>query len=175
MRALMLVLGFLLGVASALAYAMFVARPPEVTTPAADITDAPVMVTFDDQVVTGLIRRAAQDSHDLGVAPASLSAELRDDTIIVHAAVDVLGGRTDGTVVLHPTIVSGKLHVEVVKASLGSMPLPALEQLVEDQIDKRVGALIAGLPITLTGVRVEHSRGLIVECRVDFDHLTASR
>ena len=105
----------------------------------------------------------------------SLRAELGDGTIVVHAAVMVAGQGTEGTVTLRPTLTGGRLGIAVVETNLGSVPLPALDQMLETQVNARVQSLLAGLPVTITGVTVERGRGLIVTCQVDLQRLPKAR
>jgi hypothetical protein len=167
MRFVLFLLGLLLGVAGTLAYAMFAGAPAAqtVTQPPAD--DAPVTVTLGKPFLDGLLQRTVLELPGVGATPADLHVELRDGTIAVLADIDVMGRNARGETVLKPVLRDGRLRVEVVETNLGAIPLPAMERVIEDRINTRLRALLAGIPVTFTGVTVDHARGLVVACRVD--------
>ncbi len=171
MRFFLFLFGIALGVAGTLAYTMFVEHPA--TTPVAQIlpTDPPITVTLGESFLTALVRRGALDTPGISVPGNALRAELADGTIVVHAAVEVVGQSTEGTITLRPKLTGDHLAIEVVETNLGSVPLPAMDQMLETQINARVQSLLAGLPVTITGVTVEKGRGLIVTCQVDLAQL----
>ncbi len=171
MRFFLFLFGIALGVAGTLAYTMFVLHPA--TTPVVEAlpADPPITVTLGESFLTAIVRRGALDTPSFSVPGNALRAELGDGTIIVHAAVEVVGQSTEGLVTLRPTLTAGRLGIAVVETNLGSVPLPAMDQMLETQINARVQSLLAGLPVTLTGVTVERGRGLIVTCQVDLQRL----
>lgn len=171
MRFIILLFGIALGVAGTLAYSVF-ANPPE-TVPAAQAlpADPPITVTLGESFLTALVRRGTPPTQGVSVPPTALRTEVRDDAIVVHANVDVLGKMTQGTAVLRPVLRDGKLKIEVVETNLGDLSIPAMEQVLEQQIDMRLRMLLEGLPVTITGVKLERGRGLIVTCNVDLERL----
>ena len=66
---------------------------------------------------------------------------------------------------------AGRLRIEVVETNLGSIVLPAMDQLLETQINDRVRLLLDGIPVTVTGVAIDPARGLVVTCQVDLERL----
>jgi len=171
MRVLLLVLGFALGVASTLAYATF-ASPSQVPPPVATLpSDPQLTVTLGERLVTEIIRRSILETPGIGEARPELSVSLRDDLIVVDATVDVLGKRASGTATLRPKLDAGRLRIDVVETNLGTLPMPPLEQVLENQINSRIASLLAGMPVTFTGARVDRTAGLTVTCRVDLKQL----
>jgi hypothetical protein len=167
MRVVMLVLGFVLGVTATLAYAIF-ANPPRASIATRPIPeDAPITVTLGAPFLDAILRRAAIAAPVALARPSDLHVELRDDAIVVHATVDVLGRITRGSAVLRPVLREGRLRVDVVETNLGALPLPALERLIEEQVNARIRSLLSGMPITFTGASVDRERGLVVTCRID--------
>ncbi len=165
MRILLLLLGFALGVASTLAYATF-ASPSQVPEPVALESDPQLSVTLGEPLVTELIKRAIAETPGVSARP-DLRVVLRDDAIAIDASVDVLGQRANGTALLRPKVDGGRLRIEVVETNLGTLQLPPLEGILEKQINARIASLLAGMPVTFTGARVERTRGLTLTCRVD--------
>lgn len=171
MRFVLFVFGIVLGVAGTLAYTMFVVNPAPAPLPQVLPPDPPITVTLGESFLTAMVRRGALDTPGFTIPGSALRAEPIDGAIVVHATVDVLGQTTEGTVTLRPIIAGGRLRVAVIATDLGSVPLPAMDRLLEAQIDARVQSLLAGLPVTVTGVRVERGRGLVVTCEVDLKRL----
>ncbi|MEO6772078.1 MAG: hypothetical protein ABI467_03540 [Kofleriaceae bacterium] len=173
MRLLLFLFGIALGVAGTLAYAMFANQThAEVVAVARPLPqNPPITVTLGEPFLTGIVRRAALETPGVAVAPTQLRTELRDGVIIVHANVEVLGHTTDATATLRPVLRDGQLRIDVVKTSVGTMPIPALDQVLEQQINARVQSLLAALPATITGVEIDHVRGLTITCSVDLDKL----
>jgi uncharacterized protein YpmS len=174
MRFLLLVLGIALGVAGTLAYATF-ASPSQVPATAPLPADPQLTVTLGDRLVTEIIRRSVLDAPGLGTTKPDVAVTLRDDLIVVDASVDVLGKRASGTATLRPKLDGGRLRIDVVDTSLGTLPMPPLEQILEKQINARIAALLVGMPVTFTGARVDRTRGLTVTCRVDLAALDLGR
>jgi hypothetical protein len=168
MRLLLLLLGVVLGVAATLAYATFASSPS--ITPAEPLpADPQITVVFGERFIAELVRHAIAETPN---APTiELTTELRDDAIAIAARVDLLTGRAEGQALLRPILDHGKLKVDVIETTLGAMPVPALEQLLERQINDRIRSLLAGMPVVVSGVRVDRMRGLTVTCRVDLDSL----
>ncbi len=172
MRFLLLVFGFALGVASTLAYATF-ANPSQVPPPptAALPADPQLTVTLGEHLVTEIIRRSVLEAPGIRDAKPQLSVSLRDDAIVIDATVEVLGKPASGTATLRPKLDAGRLRIDVVETNLGTLPMPPLEQILEKQINARIASLLAGMPVTFTGARVDRTRGLTVTCRVDLSSL----
>jgi uncharacterized protein YpmS len=170
-RFFILLFGIVLGVAGTLAYSVL-ANPPE-PVPAAQAlpADPPMTVTLGESFLTALVRRGTPPTTGVSVPPTALRTEVRDDAIVVHANVDVLGKMTSGTAVLRPVLRDGHLKIEVVETNLGDLSIPAMEQVLEQQIDARLKSLLDGMPVTITGVKLERGRGLIVTCNVDLDRM----
>ena len=177
MRFLLLLLGIVLGVAGTIAYGMFVATS-EVPAPQAVATHAPMTVSLDERFLTAVMQRAVSDgtvtAPGVDVPRTQVKAELGNGVIVVHANVEVLGQPTRGTVTLQPQLDAGRLRVAVVETNLGSIQLPAMDELVETQINNRVASLLDGLPVTVTGVAIVRGRGLVVTCNVDLERLDQS-
>ena len=173
MRLLLFLFGIALGVAGTLAYAMFInGTAAEASVVAQPLPpNPPITITLGEAFLTGIVRRAALETPGVSVPPTQLRTELRDDSIIVHANVDVLGQATDATATLRPVLRDGQLRIDVVKTSVGTMPVPQLEQVLEKQINARVQSLLAAMPATITGVEIDHAHGLTITCAVDLDKL----
>lgn len=171
MRFFLFLFGIALGIAGTLAYTMFVLHPAPSPMPQVLPPDPPITVTLGESFLTAIVRRGALDTPGVTIPGNGLRAEPIDGAIVVHATVDVLGQTTTGTVTLRPVLDAGRMHIVVVSTDLGSVPLPAIDQVLEAQIDARVASLLAGLPVTVTGVRVERGRGLVVTCEVDLRRL----
>ncbi|HTL31935.1 MAG TPA: hypothetical protein VL326_02355 [Kofleriaceae bacterium] len=174
-RFVIFLFGIVLGVAGTLAYGMFVVSGPgPLPTPVA--THAPVTVTLDESFLTALMQRAIADAPatkvpGVDVSKTRVRAELRGDMIVVHASVNVLGAPTEGTVSMRPVLRNGRLAIDVVETNLGAIALPAMDQVLDKQINARVQSLLDGMPVTVTGVGVDPGRGLAVTCQVDLDRL----
>lgn len=165
MRFLLLSLGFALGVSSTLVYATF-ASPSEVPVTAPLEQDPQLSLTLGEPLVAAIIERAVAEAPGLGARP-KLKISLRDDAILVDVGVEVLGQQASGTATLRPKIERGRLRIDVVETNLGTLPIPPLEQVLEKQINARIASLLAGMPVTFTGARIDRTRGLTVTCRVD--------
>lgn len=174
MRVVLLVIGFLLGVGATLGYGMFVATH-HVPAPQPIAQRAPMTVTLDESFLTALMQRAAiaetVSAPGVAVPRTQVRAELHDDLIVMHAAVEVLGQSTEGTVSMRPVLSNGKLKIDVVETNLGAISLPAMDDVLARQINDRLGSLLQDMPVTVTGVRVEPYRGLTVTCQVDLEQL----
>lgn len=175
MRIVLFLLGIVLGVGGTLAYSVL-ANPAEPAVSAPLPTNAPITVTLGESFLTAVLRRSAitpAPSGAPGVAvPASaLRAELADDKIIVHATVDVLGKPTESTATMRPVLRDGRLVIDVVETNLGDLSIPALEGVLDQQINARLASLLQGMPVTFTGVKVTRAGGLVVTCQVDLAQL----
>jgi len=176
MRFVVFLLGTILGVGGTLAYSVL-ANPAELPAATASLpANAPITVTLGESFLTAVLRRSAispAPSGTPGVAvPASaLRAELGDGEIIVHAAVDVLGQPTESTARMRPVLRGGRLAIEVIETNLGDLSIPALEGVLDQQINARLASLMEGMPVFVTGVKVTRDAGLIVTCQVDLAQL----
>jgi hypothetical protein len=85
--------------------------------------------------------------------------------------VEVLGRATESTATLRPVLRDGHLAIDVVSTNLGNLPLPAMEQVLEKQINARLQSLLEGMAVTITGVKVDRGKGLIITGDVDLDQL----
>jgi hypothetical protein len=83
----------------------------------------------------------------------------------------VLGQSTEGTITPRPVLDAGRLRIEVAETNLGTIQLPAIDQLLEVQISDRIRSLLDGLPVTVTSVGIDPARGLILTCQVDLERL----
>lgn len=177
MRFVLFLLGIVLGIGGTLAYGVFVASPPP-PRPQALIEEAPVTVTLDERFLTALVQRAvaagAVQAPGVDVKRTQVDARLGNGVIIVRANVEVLGQPTRGTVTLRPVLDAGRLRFEVVETNLGTIQLPAIEQVLETQVNDRVGSLLDGLPVTVTSVAIQPGRGLVITSQVDLDRLDAT-
>ncbi len=172
MRLFLLALGFVLGVGATLVFAIFI-RPTGTPVVRSLPAEPSITVVLGEHFLGEMIRQAVRESPGMATAPTDIRVRLRSDTIVVHASVEVLGRRTEGTAVLRPVLKQGRLRVDVVQTSLGAMPIPPLEQSLEAQINARIGSLLTGMPVTFTGVRVEPTRGLVLTCNVEVESLGA--
>jgi hypothetical protein len=173
-RFVLLLVGIVLGVLGTVAYGMFVATPP-VPAPQPVITHAPMTVALDERFLTAVMQRAVSDgaaaAPGVDVPRTQVSAELRNGLIVVHANVKVLGQPTDGEVTLRPVLEAGRLRFQVADTALGSIELPAIDQVLEAQLNDRIRSLLDGLPVTVTSVGIDPARGLVLTCQVDLDRL----
>ena len=174
MRFLLLVVGIALGALGMVAYGMFVATPA-VPAPQPVITHAPMTVALDERFLTALMQRAVMNgavaAPGVEVPRTQIRAELANDRIVVRANVEVLGQPTEGTITLRPILDAGRLRVRVVDTNLGSIQLPAMDELLETQINERVRSLLDGIPVNVTSVGLDPARGLVLTCQVDLDRL----
>ncbi len=171
MRLVLFVFGVAVGIAATLAYAVFShpATPVPVAQPLP--ASAPITVTLGERFLTGVLRRGALETPGVAVPRSALRTELRDDTIVVHANVEVLGRATESTATLRPVLRDGHLAIDVVSTSLGNLPMPAIGQVLEKQINARLQSLLDGMAVTITGVKVDRGKGLIITGDVDLDQL----
>jgi uncharacterized protein YpmS len=162
MRFVLFLFGIAIGVAGTLAYAMFLApqSQPAVALPLP--TNPPVTLTLGQSFLTELVRHA---SH------TDLRTELKEDAIVVHANMEVLGQATDGTAELRPVLRDGQLQIDVVGTNVGAIPVPQLQDTVAKQINARVHSLLEGMPVTITGVHVDREHGMTITCDVDVTQL----
>lgn len=175
MRFVLLLIGIALGIAGTLAYSIL-ANPAEPTVATPLPANAPITVTLGESFLTAVLRRSAispAPSGAPGVAvPASaLRAEVGDGELIVHATVDVLGKPTETTARMRPVLRGGRLAIDVIETNLGDLSIPALEGVLDQQINARLASLMQGMPVTFTGVSVTRGIGLIVTCQVDLAQL----
>jgi hypothetical protein len=170
MRFVLFLLGVVLGVAGTLAYGLFVHPEPSVPAARPVLAEAPLTITLGERFLTGVVQRAALDApRGVDVPPANLRVTPRDGVLELHAAVEVLGNTTSGQAILRPVLRDGRLVMDVVETNLGAFPIAAVEKVLEQQINARIGSLLAGMPVTFTGVRVDAARGLTLTCEVDLD------
>lgn len=170
MRFLVFLLGLALGIAATLAVVVFAPARP-VSPPRPLPQDAPISVTFGDRFLTSLVRNADLPSPPgVTIERTQLRVQLRDDDLVVHAGITVLGNPVQATVVLRPALRGDHLAIEVVSTDLGTMPLP-IERVLEEQINRRLAWLLDGIPVTITGVAVERGHGLTITCEVDVEQL----
>ena len=174
MRVVLLLVGIALGVLGTIAYGMFVATPPA-PAPQAVIQRAPMTVALDERFLTALMQRAVSEgvvgAPGVDVPRTQVHAELRPGLIVVHANVEVLGQPSEGTLTLRPVLQAGRLRIEASDMNLGSINLPAMDQMLEQQINNRLSSLLDGMPVTMTSVGVDPAHGLVVTCQVDLDKL----
>lgn len=174
MRFLLLVVGIALGVLGTVAYGMFVATAP-VPAPQPVISHAPMTVALDERFLTALVQRAlangAVEAPGVDVPRTQIDATFGKGVIIVRANVEVLGQPSEGTVTLRPVLDAGRLRFQVAETNLGTIELPAIDEVLETQINERVGYLLDGLPVTVTSVAADPAYGLMVTCQVDLDRL----
>jgi len=168
MRLVTFILGLLLGAAGAVAYMMFgmPARQPVVTAPLPK--DPALTIVFGPGVVDQVIQRGAREA----AAEASahdVRTELRNGVIVVDGEVELLGQTSHASVELRPVLRAGQLRVDVAQPSVGALPVPvpALEQILERELDTRIHAMLDGMPVTLSGVQVDPVRGVTVTGEVD--------
>ncbi|HUS29854.1 MAG TPA: hypothetical protein VMZ53_15220 [Kofleriaceae bacterium] len=176
MRFVILVVGIVLGIAGTVAYGMFAATDPvPVARPVP--THAPMTVTLDESFLTALMQRSLSGSGSnavpgVDVEKTRVRAELRGDQIIVHASVEVLGAPTEGTVAMRPVLRDGRIVLDVVETNLGSIALPAMDQLLDKQINDRIHSLLDGMPVTITALGIDPVlRSLVLSCQVDLERL----
>lgn len=167
MRFVLFLFGIILGVGGTLAYVVL-AHPADPAAIAAPVpVNAPITVTLGESFLTAVLRR----SPPVAARATALRAELRDGEIVVHVAVDVLGTPTEGTAVLRPILRGGRLAIDVVSTNLGDLSIPAVDAMLDQQINARLASLLAGMPVTFTSVRVTPGVGLVVTCDVDLARL----
>lgn len=167
MRFLVFVLGVALGVAGTLVLLLFRAPPamPPAPTTAAPSSEPQLSVMLGEQFLTEVIRRSARDM-EAGVAGVQiepdLRVELRDDSVVIHSVAEVLGQKTNATAVLQPVLRDDKLRIDVVRTDVGALPIPAMENVLERAVNARIASLFDGVPVHITGVRVDRVRGLTI-------------
>ncbi len=163
-----LVLGFILGVAAAVGYLWLTGS--EALPPGRPLAEhPPVSVTFGEPFLTAVIRRSVASAPMMG-SITDLVIQVEPGAIVVKGNVEVLGRPSVATATVRPVVRSGRLRFDVVSTNLGDLPVP-VEQMLEDQINTRVRALLADLPVEVTGVSVVPERGLVITFRVDLDQV----
>jgi hypothetical protein len=167
--------GFLAGaLAMAAAQSLIQARlgstdvPPATPDPNPDLT-----LTLSPGLLTAFVRQ----SVERGEAPLPVQ-DVRVQTapgrVILLGRFEVLGRQVDGSIEMVPFLDGGKVHMRVVQARLGSLPVPgSIERLVETPINQRIEAATAGYPATLTSVRAD-TAGVTVTARVRPEDLRPS-
>jgi hypothetical protein len=171
-RLAILIAGVLLGVAGTAVYLVSAAEtppPPLQALPA----EAPVSMTFGEAFLSALIRDGLTES-DVPAAIEDVRVEAQAGALVVTGTTDVLGKRVPASATLHLQVSGGKLVVDVAQTEFGALPVP-LEQALATQINDRIAGLIAQLPATITGARVEPGRGLTVTAQVDVDRINEPR
>ncbi len=170
MRFLAFLFGIVVGVGGAVAYMVFT-PPVDAVTPSKLPSSAPLTVTFGEPLITGLLQRGSLRIPGASVPPDSLRAEVGDGVLTVRATVDIAGRQTQAKAVLRPIVDQGTVRVEAVEGTLGVLPVPALQQLLDEQVNPRLRTVFGGLPATVTGVALEHDRGLSVSAEIDLTRL----
>ncbi len=164
---LLLLFGFLAGaLAMAAAQSLIQARlgssdvPSATPDPNSDLT-----LTLSPGLLTALVRQ----SVERGEAPLPVQdvrVQTAPERVILLGRFEVLGRQVDGAIEMAPFLDGGKVHMKVVQAGLGSVPIPgSIERLMETPISQRIEAATAGYPATLTGVRAD-TVGVTVMARV---------
>ncbi|HLL24945.1 MAG TPA: hypothetical protein VK427_22580, partial [Kofleriaceae bacterium] len=175
MRFVTFVFGLIVGVGATLAYVVFFAAPPSATATGGVLAEAPITIALGEQFLTGVFQRSPIASpQGVNVPPRDLRVVLGNETLELHATIDVLGRPTGGRAVLRPELRDGRLHIEVTDSNLGTLPLGPLDRVLEEQINARLGALLAGMPVTFTGVTVDPARGLTLTCDVDLNRVAGA-
>ncbi len=172
MRFFTFLVGVIFGVGGAVAYMVFAAPmappPPSAALP----KDPPLSVTFGESLITDLLKHSTVRAPGVEIPPGALRAELRDGVIVIHADVDIVGQSSRGSAVVRPLLRDGRIAFEVVETTLGVLPLPQLESLVNQQVNARLQGVLNLLPVQITGIRVEQATGITVSCQVDLARLT---
>lgn len=164
MRTLLLLLGVVLGAVAALAYVWFSAdRSIRPAHPLAD--DPPISVTLGEPFLAAMVRLTPSQLEDAVV-------EAEDGVFVVKGHARVLGQPAIATVTLRPVVRNGELRIDVVRTEVGELPVP-MTVSIEQQINRRIRALLADLPVTITAVTVVRDRGVTITCRVDLEALGA--
>jgi len=169
-RFLAFLFGIVVGVGGAVAYMVFT-PPADAVTPSKLPPSAPLTVTFGEPLITGLLQRGSLRIPGASVPPDSLRAEIGDGVLTVRATVDIAGRSSHAKAVVRPVLTRGTLRVEVVEGTLGVLPVPALQQLLDEQVNPRLRTVFAGLPATVTGVALDRERGLSVSAEIDLSRL----
>ena len=165
-----LVLGALLGAAAMMAYVVFAGAP--LAGPSEPLPKRPpITLTLGPAFLEQVVKRAAQDAAGLGLVDDDLRVALRDGELVVSAGIEVMGKRTRGTIVLRPLLERGQLRFDVASTGVGGMPVPKVGEQIERHIDAHVRALLKGMPIVVTGAKVDPKRGLVVTGNVDLARL----
>ena len=169
MRLFIFIFGIVVGAAGAIAYSLFYRPAPRavaVVAPAPLPSEPALSVTLGPRVIDEVVRVAARDAST--AAPAhDVRTEVRNGVIVVEGELELLGQPSHASAVLRPVLEGGQLRVDVVESSVGAMPVPMLEHVLEQQLDSRVRSLMDGVPITLTGVHVDPAHGVTLTADVD--------
>ncbi len=125
----------------------------------------------------GLLTASIRQSIEKGNSPVPLEnvrVVTRKDRVIVLGDVSVLGRGVASTIEMRPVVEDGQARMKVVSAKLGPLPVPGnIERVVEDPINSRVQAAVAGYPATVTSVSAG-PEGVTVTARVRLSTGTAT-
>lgn len=174
MRALLiLILGLLLGAAAMMAYVVYEGSP--IGGPIEPLPEhPPVTVAFGAPFLEQVVKRAAAEAPGLGLSADDLVVSLREGELVVSTQVVVVGKRTRATIVMRPRLERGQLLFDVASTGIGGMPIPKVGQVIEQHVDRHIRALMKGMPIVVTGAKVDRKRGLVVTGDVDLARLEAA-
>lgn len=173
MRFVLFVLGLVLGVAITLGYVVFVdtnVRPPAPRV--ALEREAPITVVLGEPFLAGIVRLALVESAPTSaLEPVTVTVDVSDDALVVGADINVLGQQARGTARLRPMLEHGELRLGVIDSTLGGLPLAPMDDAIEQQLNARLHSLFEGVPVTVTGLRLDRARGLILTCEIDLAQL----
>jgi hypothetical protein len=166
-----LIAGVLIGVFGTVLWQVFAAdRGGDDFAPAPQPRNPDIVVTMSYELIAALIEAEVARS-DAGLPLSQIRAGDDDGRLVLRGTLDVLRQKVGATVELEPQIEDGRLVTRVRNARLGVLPVPSnLQRLAEDPLNRELTAVIAGLPATLTSVRVADA-GLIVTADVRIDEL----
>jgi hypothetical protein len=166
-----LIAGVLIGVMCTALWQVFAADSgADDFAPAPQPGNPDVVVTMSYALIAALIEAEVARS-DVGLPLSQIRAGDDDGRLVLRGTLDVLRQKVGATVELEPQIEDGRLVTRVRNARLGVLPVPSnLQRLAEDPLNRELTAVIAGLPATLTSVRVADA-GLVVTADVRIEEL----
>lgn len=170
---LVLVFGALLGAGAMLAYVIFAGPPvagPDEPLP----KHPPITLALGAPFLEQAIQRAVDAAPGLGMSGKDVKVSLRDRELVVSAPVQVVGKTARGSISMRAILDKGQLKFDVTSTGIGGMPLPKIGQTIEQQVDARIRALMKGLPIVVTGAKVDKKLGLVITGDVDLGRLEAA-
>lgn len=134
----------------------------------------PVTLVLGTPFLQEAVQRAVESAPGLGIASKDVKVSVRDRELVVSAPVQVVGKTARGSISMRAILEKGQLKFDVTSTGLGGMPLPKIGQTIEQQVDARIRALMKGLPIVVTGAKVDKKRGLVITGDVDLGRLEAA-
>lgn len=134
--------------------------------PAGTVDSAPdLTLVFSPGVLTALVSQSISQ----GNAPLHLqNVQVRTDSqrLVVLGDVPIVGHSVGGSVEMQPHVQNGELHMRVLRAKFGLLPVPGdVGRVAETPINAYLDAILTKLPATITSAHTG-PEGLTLTARV---------